>query len=182
MITTARLRLRSWTQNDRALFAKLNADPYVMRYFPSPLNRKESDFLAQRISQELEERGWGLWAVEIPQKASFIGFLGLNPVSFHAPFTPAVEIGWRLDAPYWNQGYATEGARAVLQYGFEILQLDKIVSFTALSNLPSRRVMEKIGMHHDPKDDFDHPKVPKNCPLLHHVLYTLERSEWRAHE
>ena len=181
LIKTTRLILRPWCEQDLEPFAKLNADPRVMEYFPATLSKAESDQLAQRIKNKIDEKGWGLWAVSIPDIAEFIGFIGLNSVdrvSFPAPFTPAVEVGWRIAFEYWGKGYATEGAKAALTYGFETMNLSEIVSFTAVQNMRSRCVMEKIGMHHDPKDDFDHPKLPKEHKLNRHVLYRLKSSDW----
>ena len=180
MIRTPRLILREWRQSDLAKFAQINADPLVMKHFPSVLSQQQSDDLAARISHHFSTHGWGLWAVEIPDQTDFIGFIGLHTVPFQAAFTPAVEVGWRLASPFWGRGYATEGAKAAIQYGFETLQLDQIVSFTVPTNLPSRRVMEKLGMSHDSKDDFEHPKLPPEHPLRHHVLYRIRREPWRA--
>jgi 3-dehydroquinate dehydratase / shikimate dehydrogenase len=182
MIQTQRLVLRPWKEEDLEPFAALNADPKVMEYFPSTFSREESDRLARRIQSKIEEKGWGMWAVAIPGIADFIGFIGLNDVdesTFPAHFTPAVEIGWRLAYPFWGKGYATEGALACLKYGFETLNLEEIVSFTAVQNMRSRVVMERIGMHRDPKDDFDHPKLPKEHKLNRHVLYRLKSNEWQ---
>lgn len=176
ILKTKRLVLRPWKEEDLVPFAALNADPRVMEYFPSTLSRKESDDLAKQISTASEKQGWGLWAVSIPLVADFIGFIGLAKPSFDAHFTPAVEIGWRLAFDYWGKGYATEGAKAALAYGFETLHLPEIVSFTAVQNSRSRHVMEKIGMDHDPKDDFDHPKLPEGHPLRRHVLYRISKS------
>lgn len=173
-IKTARLLLRHWRSDDFSAFAKMTADSRVMEYFPSVLTEQESNGLAQRISDKLDENDWGFWAVSIPGVADFIGFIGLNQVTFEAPFTPATEIGWRLAYDFWGQGYASEGARAALQYGFETLHLNEIVSFTAVANTRSRHVMEKIGMHHNPEDDFDHPKVSVNSPVRRHVLYRIQ--------
>lgn len=180
-LNTTRLILRQWREEDFEPFAKLNADPRVMEYFPAALSREESDQMARRMKTRITENGWGFWAVSVPGVADFIGFIGLNRVdrsSLPAHFTPAVEIGWRLAFDYWGQGYAVEGALACLRYGFEVLRLDQIVSFTAVPNTRSRHVMEKIGMHHDPKDDFDHPKLPEGHSLRRHVLYRLNRKEW----
>jgi 3-dehydroquinate dehydratase/shikimate dehydrogenase len=146
-----------------------------MEFFPSILSREESDQLASRITSKMELNGWGMWAVSVPEAADFIGFIGLNRVDFQAPFTPAVEVGWRLAYDYWGKGYATEGARACLKYGFETLRLGEIVSFTAVPNGRSRAVMERIGMHRDPKDDFDHPRVPEGNWLRRHVLYRARK-------
>lgn len=181
-IRTKRLILRPWQESDLKPFAQLNADPRVMEYFPSVLSHKESDDLARRIIAKLEEQGWGLWAASVPDVADFIGFIGLAKPSFEARFTPAVEVGWRLAFDYWGKGYATEGAQAALQYGFDHLKLDEIVSFTAVQNMRSRRIMEKISMHHDPKEDFDHPKLPKEHKLNKHVLYRLGANEWQQQE
>lgn len=173
-IKTKRLILRPWKETDLKPFAKINADTKVLEYFPATLSKEESDQMAYRIKSKIEERGWGLWAVEVPGHCDFIGFIGLNNVdkeSFSTHFSPAIEVGWRLAFEYWGKGYATEGAKAALVYGFETLNLPEIVSFTAEQNMRSRRVMEKIGMHHDPKDDFDHPKLAENSPLKRHVLY-----------
>ncbi|MBS4163765.1 Acetyltransferase [Candidatus Protochlamydia amoebophila] len=180
VIKTERLVLRQWCEDDLEPFAKLNADPRVMEWFPSTLSRAGSDDLAKRISPKLQEQGWGLWAVSIPDISSFIGFIGLAGPTFNAHFTPAVEVGWRLAYEYWGKGYATEGALAALKYGYEMLNLKEIVSFTTLANQRSRHVMEKIGMHHDPKDDFDHPKLPKDHLLKKHVLYRMNHNEWRV--
>jgi ribosomal-protein-alanine N-acetyltransferase len=169
LIATERLTLRQWRDDDLEPFAALNADPAVMEFFPAPLTRDQSDALAQRERSAIEERGWGLWAVENAHRR-FIGFVGLAVPSFEAHFTPAVEIGWRLAREQWGKGYAAEAARAALAFGFEELALDEIVSFTAAINVRSRSVMERIGMTHDPADDFDHPRVADG-PLRRHVLY-----------
>ncbi len=185
MITTDRLILRSWEEADLEPFAKLNADPRVMEYFPAKLSKAESDLLAQRIKNKMDEKGWGMWAVSVPGIAEFIGFIGLNSedrVSFPAPFTPAVEVGWRIAFEYWGKGYATEGAKAALAYGFETLKLGEIVSFTAVQNMRSRRVMERIGMHYNPKDDFEHPELSEGHPLRKYVLYRLSQGEWQTHK
>jgi ribosomal-protein-alanine N-acetyltransferase len=146
-----------------------------MEHFPAVLSRAESDAFVDRITAGFAKRGWGLWAVEIDATGTFAGFVGLNPATFGAPFTPANEIGWRLARAYWNQGVATEAAQAVLDYGFGVLGLDEVVSFTATANHSSQRVMQKLGMHHDPADDFDHPQLPEGHRLRRHVLYRLAR-------
>ena len=180
IIKTDRLILRPWCKDDLEPFFQLNADPRVMEFFPSILSREESDSLANRISNKLNDQGWGLWAVAIPGLAEFIGFIGLAEPSFNAHFTPTIEIGWRLSCEFWGRGYATEGAKAALQYGFETQHLNEIVSFTTEKNIPSRRVMEKLGMLHDSKDDFDHPKLSADSELRRHVLYRLNRKEWES--
>jgi RimJ/RimL family protein N-acetyltransferase len=150
-----------------------------MEYFPALLPREQSDALAARIEGHFEQHRFGLWAVEIVDIAPFAGFIGLSVPGFEAHFTPCVEIGWRLAAGYWGCGYATEGARAVLAFGFEQLRLAEIVSFTAPHNLRSRRVMERLGMTRNPLDDFDHPALPEDHPLRRQVLYRLVRPEPR---
>lgn len=170
-ITMPRLRLRPWRASDREPFAAMNADPRVMEFLPELLTREKSDALADRIEAHFAQHGFGLFAVEILGQAPFAGFVGLSIPRFEAAFTPCVEIGWRLAAEFWNQGYATEAARAVLEFGFRDLRLSEIVSFTATINLQSRRVMEKLGMTHDPADDFNHPLLPSDHRLSRHVLY-----------
>ena len=174
-ITTPRLLLRAWTEADRAPFAAMNADPAVMEHFPALLTRAESDALAGRIQEHLTTHGWGLWAVEERGTHGFIGFTGLARPCFEAHFTPAVEVGWRLGRSSWGQGYATEAARAAVAYGFVTLQLAAIVSFTTVSNLRSQAVMRRLGMTHDPADDFDHPQLAPGHPLRRHVLFRLHR-------
>jgi RimJ/RimL family protein N-acetyltransferase len=177
-LRTPRLLLRQWRREDLALFAALNADPEVMRYFPARLTRQQSDEFATHIQDTIAQQGWGLWAVEVPDHAPFIGFVGLNRPCLHVHFTPAIEAGWRLDRRYWGCGYATEAAAASLTFGFERLDCDEIVSFTAAVNDPSVRVMERLGMNRDPADDFDHPAVPDG-PLQRHVLFRMSREDWR---
>lgn len=179
-LRTERLRLRLWRDTDLVPFAAMNADPVVMALMPRTLSREESDALAARIRAQFDDRGFGLWAVEVPGVADFAGFVGLSVPAFDAPFTPAVEIGWRIAREHQGRGYATEAARAVLARGFERIGLDEVVSFTVVANTASRRVMEKIGLHRDPADDFDHPGLPEGSPLRRHVLYRLRREEWRA--
>jgi RimJ/RimL family protein N-acetyltransferase len=177
-LRTERLLLRQWRDEDLEPFAALNADPETMRYFPARPSRDESDALAELARRHIEDEGWGLWAVEIVGGAGFIGFVGLARPSFEEHFTPAVEVGWRLGREHWGCGYATEAGRAALLYGFEELGLAEIVSFTSLLNAPSWRVMERLGMSHDPADDFEHPRVPVGDPLRPHVLYRLARDAW----
>jgi RimJ/RimL family protein N-acetyltransferase len=178
-LTTGRLILRRWREADRAPFARLNADPRVVEFMPRVLSKEESDGLADQIESHFRERGFGVWAAELRRDGSFIGFNGLNVPSFEAHFTPCVEIGWRLAADFWGQGLATEGAKAAVHHAFETLGLTELVSFTVPANARSRRVMEKLGMTHDPADDFDHPQLPAGHGLRRHVLYRLSRSEWK---
>ena len=176
VLRTSRLVLRRWRCADREPFAALNADPRVMAHFPATLTRAQSDASADRLERELAARPFGLWAVEIPGVTAFAGFTGLHVPGFEAPFTPCVEIGWRLAFPHWGRGYATEAARAVLAYAWKPLELDEVVAFTAVGNARSRAVMDRIGMRHDRAGDFDHPQLPEGHPLRRHVLYRVRRT------
>lgn len=173
---TARLRLRQWQHNDRMPFAALNADPRVMQYFPETLDRQACDRLVDRYQAHIDEHGWGFWAVEILATEQFIGFVGLQQAPPELPFAPCVEIGWRLSFDQWGQGLATEAARAALRVGFNELALPEIVSFTALDNQRSQRVMQKLGM--TAEGHFIHPKLPTDSPLREHCLYRLARQTW----
>ncbi len=176
MIKTERLILRPWKAEDFEPFAKMNADPRVMEYFLSTLTKEESDARAKIFSDEINELGFGFWAVGIPHVADFIGMVGLRtvPAGF-SHFSPTIEIGWRLAFEFWGQGYATEAAIAALRFGFDKLQFNEIVAFTAASNKRSQSVMQKIGMHHNKNDDFDHPGLSQGHPLCPHVLYRSTR-------
>jgi RimJ/RimL family protein N-acetyltransferase len=179
ILTTQRLILRPWRETDRDGFARLNADPVVMEFMPRCLSRDESDAIAARYRAGIEARGWGFWAVEVKgtdDRAPFIGFVGLGVPRFVAPFSPCVEIAWRLSKEHWGNGYASEAASACLRFGFEKLTLKQIVAFTVPLNKRSIGVMERIGMSRDPADDFDHPNLPLGDPLRRHVLYRLNRS------
>jgi ribosomal-protein-alanine N-acetyltransferase len=176
-LSTDRLILRRWRDSDREPFARLNADPEVMRHFLRPLTRAESDAFVDRIEARFDERGFGLWAVERREDAAFLGFTGLAYQDFEAHFTPCVEVGWRFDRFAWGHGYATEAAREALRLGFGPAGLAEIVSLTSRLNVPSMRVMERIGMHRDPADDFDYPNIPAGHPLRRHVVYRLRREE-----
>ncbi len=156
------------------MFAALNADPSVMAWMPAALTLAESNALAQSIQVGLQQNAFGLWAVEVRESQTFIGFVGLSEPAWQAHFTPCVEIGWRLQATAWGQGYATEAANVVLKS----LHLPEVVSFTVPDNRRSRRVMEKLGMRHDPAENFLHPKLPQAHPLSRHVLYRLERESF----
>lgn len=176
-LRTARLLLRPWRAEDRDAFAALNADPVVMRFFPTTLTREESDQVADRIEAHFVQHGFGFWAIEVLDGPPFVGFTGLSTVTFDAPFTPATEIGWRLAREYWGRGIATEAARAALDFGFGELGLREVVAFAVKDNARSRAVMERLGMTHDPRDDFDHPRLPSGDPLQRHVLYRIRRAE-----
>jgi RimJ/RimL family protein N-acetyltransferase len=175
-LETARLALRDWHEADRAVFAAMNADPVVMEFFPKPMTAAQSAALVDNYQAELEESGYCPWAVEELSTGAFIGFVGLHAVPPYLPFGPGAEVGWRLARPYWGQGYATEAAVAAVQFGFGPLDMDRILSFTAVINLRSRRVMERIGMSRDEADDFDHPNIAPGHPLRPHVLYSLSKA------
>ena len=168
---TERLLLRQWSSADRAPFAALNADPRVMEFFPATLGSAESDAMATRCERLMQERGWGLWAAELKATREFIGFAGLHTPSADLPFSPCVEIGWRLSYPHWRKGLATEAARGALHVGFTTLGLNEIVSFTAVGNSRSRAVMQRLHMRES--GTFEHPHVPEGSPLRLHCLYRL---------
>ena len=170
---TARLQLRQWQASDRAPFAALTADPDVMRYFPAPLTRAQSDAMADKIEALIAQQGWGLWAVALRSTGAFAGFVGLHVPAAALPFQPCVEIAWRLAHHAWGQGFATEAATAALAVAFGPLQLPEVVSFTTRSNLPSQAVMQRLGMVRDLAGDFLHPDLPAQHPLHSHVLYRL---------
>jgi RimJ/RimL family protein N-acetyltransferase len=179
-ISTERLLLREWQRQDRAPFARMNADPRVAEHVGSPLDRAESEALVDQFVDRWAADGCGVWAVERLEDGAFLGFTGLSPVLFEAPFTPATEIEWRFAPEAWGHGHATESARAALRFGFESRGLDEIVSFTVPANARSRAVMERLGMTRDPRDDFDHPGLPPGHRLRRHVLYRLSREGWAA--
>jgi len=179
-IETERLILRPWREADKPAFAALNGDPEVMRHFPKLMTREESDTLAERIMARMAERGWGSFAVEVKGGEPFIGFVGPNVPSYEIPYGPCVEIGWRLARAAWGRGYASEAARTAVDFAFRRLGLAEIVSFTVVANDRSRRVMQRLGMTHDPADDFDHPMIAEGHPMRRHVLYRLGASDWAA--
>ena len=179
-LTTPRLRLRPWTDDDLEPMVAICTDPEVMRWFPRPNTREEVVALLARQRAHLAAGGPGLFAAERLADSALLGFVGLARPSFEAPFTPCVEVGWRLTREAWGHGYATEAARVVLRHGFTTLGLDEVVSFTSVGNLPSQAVMQRLGMHHDAADDFDHPRLPETHPLRRHVLYRLTAEEWRS--
>lgn len=183
ILTTKRLILRTWKSTDTPLMAAISSDPLVMEHFPAIQDMTATQALINHINQHFETFGYALYAVETKETHEFIGFVGLNHPPFDIPhFQPAelpiVEIGWRLSSKHWGKGYATEAAKAVLYYAFTELNLGEIISFTVVANSKSRRVMEKIGLHHSETDDFDHPKLEENSPLRRHVLYRLTRENY----
>lgn len=180
VLRTARLILRPWREDDIPAFAAMSVDPHVMEFFPKLNDRAECEAAFGRVTDHLQRHGFCFWAAELPGVAPFIGFIGLAVPKFEAHFTPCVEIGWRLANEHWGRGYATEGAQASLAFAFERLNLNEIVSFAVEANLRSRRVMERIGMTHNPADDFDHPNYTEGHPLRRHVLYRISKAAWQA--
>jgi RimJ/RimL family protein N-acetyltransferase len=174
---TDRLRLRQWIEADKAPFAMLNADERVMEYFSNVLDKVASDAMVERLQAQIIDRGWGWWAVELKDDKQFIGTVGLGIPRADLPFSPCVEIAWRLAFPYWGKGYASEAARSALEVGFERLFLSEIVSFTAIKNQRSRAVMERLGMSLA-AETFEHPSAPIDHPLREHCLYRLSREKW----
>jgi RimJ/RimL family protein N-acetyltransferase len=168
---TERLLMRRWRPSDREPFAALNADPQVMAHFPATLDRAASDVFIERVEAGFEAHGFGLWALERIDTGEFIGFTGLTVARFEAPFTPAVEVGWRLCRQAWGHGFATEAGRQALTAGFGEFGLEEIVSLTATANAASRAVMHRLEMSRDPAEDFEHPALPPGHPLRRHVLY-----------
>lgn len=176
-LETPRLRLRQWRASDREPFAAMNADPAVMEFFPSLQSRESSDASIDLWQSQLVTQGWSNWAVELTESGEFIGFVGLSVPRRLLPFSPCVEIGWRLAKPFWNKGFATEGARAALKAAFTTIGLSEVVSFTTLANRRSRAVMERIGLRNTGQD-FEHPGVPEGHPQRPHCLYKITRSQW----
>lgn len=174
MIRGPRITLRRWRDADLEPFAQMNANPEVMRLMPKPLDAAESAVFLQRIRESFAKQGFGLWALDVG--GSFAGYVGLSQPRFEAPFTPCWEVGWRLRRAYWGHGYATEGGLLSLGYAFRDADIEEVVSFAALDNARSRRVMERLGMARDPAEDFDHPLVEAGHPLARHCLYRLRRS------
>jgi RimJ/RimL family protein N-acetyltransferase len=174
---TSRLLLRPWRASDREPFAAMNADPAVMEFFPSLQSRVNSDASIDAWQSQFAAQGWSNWAAELIESGEFIGFVGLSVPRRALPFSPCVEIGWRLARRFWGRGLATEAACGALRVGFERLSLAEIVSFTAVGNSRSRAVMERIGMG-DAHQDFEHPGVPEGHALRLHCLYRISGSQW----
>jgi len=176
-LQTDRLLLRQWTPQDRAHFAQLNADPEVMKYYPETLSRDASNEMADKIESLISSQGWGFWALELKQDASFIGFTGLHKPQYELPVTPCVEVGWRLAREHWGKGYATEAGRAALDTAFNTLQLAEVYSFATVTNSPSIAVMQRLHMQ-DTHRNFEHPVMPSTSPLREHCLYKISHEQW----
>lgn len=179
-IEPARLKLRQWRKGDLPGFARLNADPIVMKYYPSVLQPEESSAMASKLEALITEKGWGFWAVELKNGNEFIGFVGLHEPNYDLPVTPCVEIGWRLAQQYWGHGYATEAGKAALALAFGELNLTEVYSFTSVQNRKSQAVMERLGMYNT-GGNFAHPMIPENNPLREHVLYKIDKQIWANH-
>ncbi|SDG10493.1 Protein N-acetyltransferase, RimJ/RimL family [Onishia taeanensis] len=179
MMRTERLILRQWNDEDLSPFAEMCRDKEVMEFFPKRLTKEESYSMGRNIKSLIAERGWGFWAVEVPGESHFIGFVGLHTPNDSMPFSPCVEIGWRLAKAYWGRGYATEAANEALRYAFTQLGLEEVVSFTTVNNLRSQAVMEKIGMSY--ASNFEHPDLEPSDPLCEHVLYKISKEHWEKH-
>jgi len=183
VIRTERLLLRRWRDDDRPPYVAMNQDPAVMEHFQGLTTAEDSNAFIDRVEAHWADHGWGLWAVEVPGVAPFVGFVGLWPAT-HVLGRESVEVGWRMARAHWGHGYATEGAREALRFGFEDVGLDEIVSFTVPQNERSWRVMERIGLLRDPTGDFDHPRVDATAypELVRHVLYRLDRRTWAGRD
>jgi len=177
-IETERLILRDWKKADLEEFIRINSDSMVMEYMPRILKPDDSKRLMKKFHEHIQKNGYGMFAVEIKETGEFIGTVGICQVRFDAPFTPAVEIAWRLNYESWGKGYATEAARAVMDYGFNEMDLDEIVAFTIHDNTPGIHVMEKLGMTRDKKGDFIYPRLKKEHPLALHCLFRINRAQY----
>lgn len=175
ILETERLIIRPWRDEDREPYAAMVGDPHVRRFYLVTMNREQSDAAIDTFIEFQKRDGYGFLAVERKSDGAFIGDVGMIPVVMPIVGNPPVEIGWLLGQQYWGNGYAVEAARAWIDYGFNVLAFPEIVAWTAVSNLPSQRVMQKLGMTHDPADNFMHPKVPEGHPLRPHVMYRLKR-------
>jgi RimJ/RimL family protein N-acetyltransferase len=179
VLRTRRLILRRWKESDLLPFARINADQRVMEFMVGTMTEEETHQSVAHMEKHFETHGFGRWAVEVADSEKFIGFVGISIPSYTLPVSPCVEVAWRICAEEWGKGYAPEAANEAMRDGFERVGLQEIVSFTTLTNLKSRRVMEKLGMRYCPAEDFDHPMVPIGHSLLRHVLYRLSKADWR---
>lgn len=178
MLNTERLLLRPWEAKDLESFARMNADPRVMEFFPKLLTKDEVEQMIQRIQKHIDEKGFGLWAAELKETRECVGFVGLQVPAFETHFTPCVEIGWRLSREVWGKGLAVEGARSVLEDAFGRLKMSEVLAMASKNNLRSRRVMDKLGMHYVPEYDFEHPKIAPGSPIRECVTYRITAQEF----
>ena len=178
VLQTRRLILRQWQESDFLPYAKLNADQRVMEFMLGTMTEEETRQSIENIEKHFDAHGFGRWAVQIADSEKFIGFVGISIPTYTLPFSPCVEVAWRVCPDEWGKGYAPEAANEAMRDGFERVGLQEIVSFTTLINLKSRRVMEKLGMQYCPAEDFDHPMVPQGHRLRRHVLYRMSKADW----
>lgn len=175
-LRTARTLLRQWKESDLPAWCAMNADARVRRHFAATLDFEQATQEAARIRAAIAQRGWGMWALELPGGLPFAGTVGLHVTTIDAPFVPTVELGWRLVPEAWGRGLATEAAQAAVHFAFEHLGLDEVTAYTAADNLPSQAVMQRLGMTRSPDDDFDHPSLEPGHPLRRHRLFRLRRA------
>ena len=180
ILRTQHLILRRWKESDFFPFAGMNADQRVMEFMLGTMTEEETRQSIEGIKKHFDAHGFGRWAVEVAGSGQFIGFVGISIPPYTLPFRPCVEVAWRICAEEWGKGYAPEAAKEALRDGFERVALEEIVSFTTLTNLKSRRVMEKLGMRYCPSEDFDHPMVPEGHRLRRHALYRMGKADWSA--
>jgi len=180
-LQTERLLLRQWCEEDLPRFAELNADPEVMEFYPDLLSRQESNAAVEKFKSLISKNGWGFWAVESIHDQSFIGLVGLHKPVYELPFSPCIEIGWRLARTCWGKGYATEAGRACLDFAFDRLDLSEVFAFTSVPNMKSRAVMERLNMANI-QANFDHPIIPHNSPFREHVVYKINKQQWRFNQ
>ncbi len=173
IIETERLILRTWKKEDAAPYFQINQDPKVIEFLPGPLTMEQVNDFILTVNSHQDKNGYTLWAACLKETGELMGFIGLNYTDWASHFTPAVEVGWRLGSQFWGKGYATEGAKACLEYGFKKYGLKEIISFTVPANIRSIHVMEKIGLKRDLNGNFAHPKLAKDHPLSQHILYRL---------
>lgn len=178
IIETERLILRTWRENDVYFYHQINQDKHVLEFLRFSLTLEQAQEFVGTANRHQDKHGYALWAVELKNTGALMGFIGLNYTDWKSHFTPAVEVGWRLGSQFWGKGYATEGARASLAYGFEHCGLKEIVSFTVPANTRSIRVMEKLGLRRDFDGDFFHPKVESGHKLSHHILYRIKAENY----
>ena len=180
-LRTPRILLRQWKDSDLDKWCVMNADAEVRKFFPKLLTSDEARDEMTRMRAGIAQRGWGLWAAEVPGTHVFIGLIGLNIPSYEAPWMPVVEVGWRLAPEAWHKGYATEGAAAALNFAFAHLELSQVIAISVAPNTSSHNVMTRLGMQRDTAADFDHPRVPPEWPLRRHILHRLPRESWQIH-
>lgn len=180
-LSTERLILREWKDSDLPSLYQMVSDPDVMEFFPSILSEAEAHDFLKAIQDKMNQNGWGMWACELKATQEIIGFVGLNIPKDDFYFNPCVEIGWRLRKEFWHQGLAQEAAREALKFGFTELNLDKIVAFTTVTNLPSQALMKRLNMAKNAQH-FNHPRLTEDHPLAEHVLYELTKNSWLVNQ